>query len=457
MKKNVAKFIARTKILSRVNMCDGSREARDELCRISDKYETTSSLKRETEYAKAYHYVILEVTVTDAKWLKGLEANLVFCSTAYDVWSDDPLFPKAPPGTPWAFKGKPKPKAKSGYLDEAFKAALDHRDSKAARALVKNIDPEARYLIRDDVHDDFDLASQMMGFARKPVIETTAFLYALKSGCDDIAFELLKQGADPLAVDGNGSTALFLTSEEKTFTKLVKTGIDINAKNLGGRTVLHVATLWGWTEIADLAIEHGADTTLKDKGGKTPADLAKQSSNEMYDLFDPPTLVNRLALVSKNLLGGDDVPAVIAALWKEQVSTGHSALRTIDALDLVAFEDALPVELLANRDAKKYKRQLHWFAQGHSGMYGLYRADKKASLDNAVVVKVCSNGDLCGCGPTLEAFIALLADETKTIPAAKKWFKANKLEWPDLGIAKEARRTQPTPGFKGGPGVQTRV
>lgn len=53
-------------------------------------------------------------------------------------------------------------------------------------------------------------------------------------------------------------------------TKLIVLGIDVDAKNMSGKTPLHYASKYRNHEIVDLLIERGAAVDAKDKDGKTP-------------------------------------------------------------------------------------------------------------------------------------------------------------------------------------------
>jgi len=59
-----------------------------------------------------------------------------------------------------------------------------------------------------------------------------------------------------------------------TVRKWVEDGVDINAKDLGGRTALHYAVRWDHIEIASCLIENGADADPRDGNGDSPLHLA---------------------------------------------------------------------------------------------------------------------------------------------------------------------------------------
>lgn len=55
---------------------------------------------------------------------------------------------------------------------------------------------------------------------------------------------------------------------------LLAGGADINARDDHGRTALHAAASWGWTEVAKFLVENGADLHAQDADGVLPVDAA---------------------------------------------------------------------------------------------------------------------------------------------------------------------------------------
>lgn len=56
--------------------------------------------------------------------------------------------------------------------------------------------------------------------------------------------------------------------------QLLAGGADINAADTHGRTALHAAAAWGWTDVAAFLVENGADLSAADADGMTPVDAA---------------------------------------------------------------------------------------------------------------------------------------------------------------------------------------
>ena len=56
---------------------------------------------------------------------------------------------------------------------------------------------------------------------------------------------------------------------------LLKAGGDINAQaDLRGQTPLHGAAFWGWNDVVQFLVDHGARLNAKDSRGMTPIDSA---------------------------------------------------------------------------------------------------------------------------------------------------------------------------------------
>ena len=77
-----------------------------------------------------------------------------------------------------------------------------------------------------------------------------------------------------------------LPDEVATLDHLLALGIDINATDAAGRTVLHVAAKC-MDNPADiqLLLDRGADRTIRDGQGRRPKDLVRRSLREMRALL----------------------------------------------------------------------------------------------------------------------------------------------------------------------------
>src|SRR5207247_9518819 len=60
-----------------------------------------------------------------------------------------------------------------------------------------------------------------------------------------------------------------------SLTLLIAAGGDINAKDgTRGLTQLHEAARWGWNDVVQFLVDHGANLDAKDNRGMTPVDSA---------------------------------------------------------------------------------------------------------------------------------------------------------------------------------------
>jgi len=100
-------------------------------------------------------------------------------------------------------------------------------------------------------------------------------LVAIRNGDYPQVRKLLRAGADPNAVDADGTTALMhavIESDLSLVQLLVENGANVNAKNALDSTALMYAA----TDVAKtrLLLDRGADVNVKGKGGATPMSVA---------------------------------------------------------------------------------------------------------------------------------------------------------------------------------------
>lgn len=96
--------------------------------------------------------------------------------------------------------------------------------------------------------------------------------------------KILESGVDVNAVDKNGKTALHIAVKEDNekavslFLSCPK--LDVNIKDSEGKTPLHIAAQFSSLSILSMIIEHGvADINVTDASGSTPLMLATESGN----------------------------------------------------------------------------------------------------------------------------------------------------------------------------------
>lgn len=72
---------------------------------------------------------------------------------------------------------------------------------------------------------------------------------------------LLDAGADPMARDAHGQTAMFYTGTDKD--ALIRAGLEVNARNPAGWTPLHFAAFKANVELAQALLDRGAEIEAK--------------------------------------------------------------------------------------------------------------------------------------------------------------------------------------------------
>lgn len=108
--------------------------------------------------------------------------------------------------------------------------------------------------------------------------------YAVARGFTKVAGVLLDHAIDVNARYGNDLTALMWAAGHEdgagssdvsdVLTLLIKRGARLNDQDNRGRTALMIAASLGHETAVDVLLAHGADRSLRDKAGKTAADLA---------------------------------------------------------------------------------------------------------------------------------------------------------------------------------------
>lgn len=129
---------------------------------------------------------------------------------------------------------------------------------------------------------DVNLTSQRL--KRPPLIT------AVSKGYADIADLLLEKGADVSVSDQLGNTAIFYAVDQgrlSTLNKLLARGASATVKGPHyGRSMLHLAAIRGFRDIAEVLVSHQAVIDAADMFGKTPLYYAlKYGNHEVADFL----------------------------------------------------------------------------------------------------------------------------------------------------------------------------
>jgi ankyrin repeat protein len=215
---------------------------------------------------------------------------LVPASAAADAWSDalsardlvriDQLLdePRSDPNRPDA----------EGKTALMF-AAQDGKIELVARLIARGADVNAANanggtpLMYAALGGDAVITRLILEYGGKPDHKAnlgwTALEVAAVKGHAAVASVLLRAGADPNVRDAYGWTPLMRAADLRRIdvvrTLLDTPGTSLSARQESGRTALHIASAAGDPDIVALLIERGADATLVDYQGHTPASLAE--------------------------------------------------------------------------------------------------------------------------------------------------------------------------------------
>src|SRR5207249_5868023 len=102
----------------------------------------------------------------------------------------------------------------------------------------------------------------------------TPLMRAAKGNDLPVIRQLLDRGADPTLTLKDRTTTAMLANSLEAVKLLVEHGVDVNAFNTNGQTILHNAAARGANTIIQYVAEKGARLDKKDKQGRMPLDIA---------------------------------------------------------------------------------------------------------------------------------------------------------------------------------------
>ena len=105
--------------------------------------------------------------------------------------------------------------------------------------------------------------------------QNTPLIRAAKANDIPVMKQLLDGGADPTITLKDRTTTAMIASSLEAIKLLVEHGVDINAFNANGQSVLHNAAGRGSLDVIQYAADRGARLDRKDKQGRIPLDIAQ--------------------------------------------------------------------------------------------------------------------------------------------------------------------------------------
>jgi len=117
----------------------------------------------------------------------------------------------------------------------------------------------------------------------------TPLMRAAKTNDLTVMRLLLDAGADPTVTLKDRTTTAMMASSLEAIQLLVERGVDVNAFNTNGQSIVHNAAGRGANAILQFAVEKGARLDRKDKQGRTPLDIANGTAGGRGGRGNPST------------------------------------------------------------------------------------------------------------------------------------------------------------------------
>lgn len=108
---------------------------------------------------------------------------------------------------------------------------------------------------------------------------------------DLATLEVAQKAGNLHVTNAVGSTLLFyavLSDNLRVLEFLKNAGLSVNAQRLDGETPLHIACIRNKPRVARWLLENGADSTLKDKWSRRPAECLSPASHEIAEMLKEP-------------------------------------------------------------------------------------------------------------------------------------------------------------------------
>ena len=137
-------------------------------------------------------------------------------------------------------------------------------------------------------------------------------------------------------LDARGETPLMKCARLDNHTvakRLIELGDSVHARNVEGRSALHLAVDQGTKTMVDLLLEHGGDADAGDERGNTPLHVAARRGD--------PEIVRRLAKRSTGLANADGVRPVHEAAFHGKVEVFRLLFEPSKATELNAEQQSL--------------------------------------------------------------------------------------------------------------------